>query len=124
MHNGAGRPSNATPVSRRIALKLDVEMPFEALILNRLNGVPVSRQQEWLGRLLVLGFLNECRALSELQHGADAQSLGVAERFQSSDSTSPVAVPAPFTSQDSTDLQQQAPVARVASFASLRQVMG
>jgi hypothetical protein len=124
MNNGAGRRSNASPVSRRIAMKLDVEMPFEALILNRLNGVPASRQQEWLQGLLVLGFLNECRALRELQQVADAQSLGVAERSQSSNSTPREAVPAPFTSQADTDHQQQTPVARVASFASLRQVMG
>ncbi len=60
-----------SPIGQRIALKLDVGMAFEALILNRLARVPNTRRQEWLRGLLVQGFQYECRALRKLQHGLD-----------------------------------------------------
>jgi hypothetical protein len=40
-------------------------MTFEALILQRLQRIPEKRRQEWLRRLLVQGFLGECRERRE-----------------------------------------------------------
>ena len=59
--------ATVSPISQRIALKLDLSIAFEALILNRLMRVPESRRKEWLRGLLVQGFQSECRALRKLQ---------------------------------------------------------
>ena len=49
----------------RLCLQLDPHMAFEALILQRLQGIPARRRQEWLRGLLVQGFLDECRGRRE-----------------------------------------------------------
>ena len=59
--------ATVSPISQRLALKLDPSIAFEALILNRLMRVPESRRKEWLRGLLVQGFQSECRALRKLQ---------------------------------------------------------
>ena len=59
--------ATVSPISQRIAFKLDLSIAFEALILNRLMRVPESRRKEWLRGLLVQGFQSECRALRKLQ---------------------------------------------------------
>ncbi|MEQ9561466.1 MAG: hypothetical protein RLN69_03020 [Woeseiaceae bacterium] len=56
-----------SPIGKRLALKLDTEIVFEALILNRLIRLPAARREEWLRGLLVRGFQDECRAIREVQ---------------------------------------------------------
>lgn len=58
-------------IDRRVVLKLDASMVFEALILNRLSRLPKARHHEWLRGLLVQGFKRECRSLRTLQRGLD-----------------------------------------------------
>jgi hypothetical protein len=48
---------------RRIVLQLDPRIALEAIILNRLERMPATRQQEWLRGLLVQGFRSECQTL-------------------------------------------------------------
>ena len=50
---------------QRINLLLDPRVALEAIILNRLERLPVSRRSEWLRGLLVQGFRDECRTLRE-----------------------------------------------------------
>ena len=47
----------------RITLQLDSRIALEAIILNRIERVPVRRRQEWLRGLLVQGFRAECQLL-------------------------------------------------------------
>ena len=47
----------------RVTVQLDPRMALEAIILNRLARLPVTRRQEWLRGLLVQGFRSECQAL-------------------------------------------------------------
>lgn len=51
----------------QLTLVLDLRVAFEAVLIQRLKQQPKSRQQEWLRRLLVLGFREEC---SSLQHAS------------------------------------------------------
>lgn len=53
--------------SRRLVLKLDGSMTFEALILNRFAQLPDSRREAWLRGLLIEGFKSECRTAREFQ---------------------------------------------------------
>lgn len=53
--------------SRRLVLKLDGSMTFEALILNRFAQLPDSRREVWLRGLLIEGFKAECRTAREFQ---------------------------------------------------------
>jgi len=64
----------ATPISQKIVLKLDVGLPFEALILKRLTGLPSKKHEEWLRSLVVQGFKDECRELRDLQRDEQAVS--------------------------------------------------
>ncbi len=57
----------STATRCRKSLTLDPRMPFDALIVNRLERLPDARQHEWLHGLLVQGFLYECRQLRELE---------------------------------------------------------
>ena len=68
--------ATVSPISQRIALKLDLSIAFEALILNRLMRVPESRRKEWLRGLLVQGFQSECRALRKLQRAGQRGAEG------------------------------------------------
>lgn len=49
----------------RIVLHLNTRMALEAIILNRLENIPQTRQQEWLRGLLVQGFRDECEVLRQ-----------------------------------------------------------
>lgn len=69
--------ATVSPISQRIALKLDLSIAFEALILNRLMRVPESRRKEWLRGLLVQGFQSECRALRKLQRAGQPGAEGL-----------------------------------------------
>ncbi|MDZ7770169.1 MAG: hypothetical protein U5K38_14355 [Woeseiaceae bacterium] len=62
-----------TAAKRRVSLSLDTTMPFDALIMNRLERLPQSRRHEWLRGLLVQGFQAECRLLRELEEEGAAQ---------------------------------------------------
>ncbi len=52
-----------TKPGERVALQLDTRIALEAIILNRLQRIPVNRRQEWLRGLLVQGFRQECQVL-------------------------------------------------------------
>lgn len=71
-------PSRAA--KRRMSLTLDVAMPFDALILTRLLGLPTARRQEWLRGLLILGFQTECRLLREFDGECGALKPAVQDR--------------------------------------------
>jgi hypothetical protein len=81
----------STPVSQIIGLKLDLDLPFEALILNRLQRVPKARKKEWLLSLLVQGFKCECAALRTAQYvgeaGDDAPSRKISSALDDAAST-------------------------------------
>jgi len=53
---------------------LDSRIVLEAIILNRIERIPVHRRQEWLRGLLVQGFRAECQLLrttvAERENGA------------------------------------------------------
>ena len=61
---------------QRITLALDPRVALEAIILNRLERLPVSRRAEWLRALLVQGFREECRTLREASDGSAHQPDG------------------------------------------------
>jgi hypothetical protein len=44
-------------------LTLDLRVSLESVLIQRLKQQPSSRHQEWLRRLLVLGFSEECKSL-------------------------------------------------------------
>ena len=51
----------------RTVVRLDSRIALEAILLNRYERVPQGRREEWLRRLLVQGFLSECRAAQGVQ---------------------------------------------------------
>ena len=59
----------SAPRGKRIVFQLDPRVTFEALVLNRLERIPEGRRQEWLRRLLILGFRQECQSLRTVQDG-------------------------------------------------------
>lgn len=66
-----------------VLIVLDRQVVLESLMLNRLQKIPVYRQQEWLRGLLLDGFRLACHALrmtqrsssSSIQKGNDEQSV-------------------------------------------------
>ena len=58
--------ANLSQLTGRIALRLDVAIAFEALILTRLAQIPAPRREEWLRGLLIRGFQNECLSLKAI----------------------------------------------------------
>jgi len=122
--------ATVSPISQRIALKLDLSIAFEALILNRLRRLPESRRKEWLRGLLVQGFQSECRALRKLQRagqtGADEpcnQNVATRQSLSAVDHRSPV--PRPKTSPQAEPAVMKAhDSGNTVSFAALRKVIG
>ena len=120
-----------SPIAQRIALKLDVGMAFEALILNRLARLPNTRRQEWLRRLLVQGFQCECLALRKLQRRLEPEREvpPSGQKLAAHQSLPPVRHQAPRQERmtvpqaDSTAINTQQPGGKV-SFAALRKVIG
>jgi len=53
----------ATRAQQTISLALDMRLPLESLLLNRLAKIPTQRQSDWLRTLLVSGFCLECQVL-------------------------------------------------------------
>lgn len=54
-----------TKTGQRVSMQLDTRIALEAVLLNRLERLPVSRRQEWLRGLLIQGFRSECQALRD-----------------------------------------------------------
>lgn len=46
-----------------ITIDLDMRMPLEALILHRLQRLPICRHEEWVRQLVLAGFRNECQTM-------------------------------------------------------------
>ena len=119
------------PISQRIALKLDVGMAFEALILNRLVRLPNTRRQEWLRGLLVQGFQSECGALRKLQRDGQAGANAPPQKQNGSAHRSlpMVTHQAPIPRQKTTPQAERAGTdtqksGNRVSFAALRNVIG
>ena len=119
-----------SPISQRIDLNLDVAITFEALILNRLMGIPAGRQEEWLRGLLVQGFLNECLALRDVQFAAETdcdlpgtQDLAPAHTLSAVSQQSPPARQKAGPQTALTAVKAEQPEGTV-SFAALRKVIG
>ena len=49
----------------QLQFALDFRVALEAVLIQRLRQQPKTRHQEWLRRLLVLGFREECRSLQQ-----------------------------------------------------------
>jgi len=49
----------------QLDLSLDLRVSLEAVLIQRLRQQPKTRHQEWLRRLLVLGFREECKSLQQ-----------------------------------------------------------
>jgi len=54
---------------RRIVIHLDTRVALESVLLNRQACLPAARRQEWLRRLLMQGFSDECQALGGAPNG-------------------------------------------------------
>jgi len=66
----------ATPRERHsVVIALDVRLPFEALILNRLMALPREHRQGWLRELLVNGFRHHCAGLRSVQQGENPRGF-------------------------------------------------
>ena len=65
----------------RIAIHLDTRVAVEAVLINRQACLPAARRQEWLRRLLLQGFYDECQALSGVpDSGARRPSMAFTHR--------------------------------------------
>ena len=66
---------------RRIVIHLDTRVALEAVLINRQACLPAARRQEWLRRLLLQGFYDECQALSGVpDSGARRPSMAFTHR--------------------------------------------
>ena len=66
----------------RLAIHLDTRVAVEAVLINRQACLPAARRQEWLRRLLLQGFYNECQALSGApDSGARRPSMAFTQRL-------------------------------------------
>ena len=105
-----------SPIAERIALRLDMTIAFEALILNRLVQLSASRREEWLRGLLVRGFQSECLALRQLTWEARAPA------------DEPLRAPLAIEQLPVTTIHDQATqphsAENVVSFSALKKVVG
>lgn len=92
-----------------VVIALDTRMTLEALILNRLVGLPVERRQTWLRELLVSGFRQHCAGLRAVEQGAERPTFGAVAALQRSPSLVPARLPS---------------AGQAKPFAGLRQVIG
>lgn len=121
----------ATVRHQPIVLQLARTDPFEALILNELERRPAARQEEWLRRLLVLGFQCECRALQVIEsHGYRTPDAGIATETQAprpdlaAVTDAPMSPPPPAPpSPEAPDIAESTTTER-AAFAALKKVIG
>jgi len=80
-----------------VTVDLDMRMPLEALILQRLRRLPVCRHKEWVRQLVLVGFRNECQTM-KAEHvngsftGVDGhmKSFSMPHPVQSKDDSVPV----------------------------------
>jgi hypothetical protein len=121
---------NSSLIDRRVVLKFDASMPFEALILQRLSQVTKSRHQEWLRGLLVRGFLSECDNLRTLQRSFETThdvpptaNEGVAPRPTESRNSIVIGERATAPPAE-TDVRESPSAGGNVSFAALRNVIG
>ncbi len=111
---------------QRLCLELDPRMPFEALLLQRLQRIPTGRRQAWLRGLLVQGFLDECRLRREVEDGAPGTTTRQGTAFASwLTERAPASQPPPAAKADRCDPPSAAAAdARCKPFAHLRKVIG
>jgi len=64
----------------QLNLVLDFRVALEAVLIQRLKQQPKSRQQEWLRRLLVLGFREECSSLQQASCSTTRPAASTAAR--------------------------------------------
>lgn len=57
-----------------LTICLDRRIPLEALVVNRLQRLPVLRRDEWLRNLLVLGFRVDCNSIKAQQSALTQQT--------------------------------------------------
>ena len=107
---------------RRIVIHLDTRVALESVLLNRQACLPAARRQEWLRRLLMQGFYDECQALSGApDSGARRPSMAFTHRM-----TGQAQRPLAMRDQESMVRKEQAPVNNAANkpFATLGKVIG
>jgi len=66
------------PGEYQLNFTLDLRVALEAVLIQRLRQQPKTRQQEWLRRLLVLGFRDECRSLQQTSGPTTRPTSGTA----------------------------------------------
>jgi hypothetical protein len=79
----------------RIVLQLDVRIALEAIILNRLERIPVTRRQEWLRGLLVQGFRSECQTLRGAPDDVKRSPTSAFTNWMASEAKKSVSLPGP-----------------------------
>ncbi|MEE4281305.1 MAG: hypothetical protein V2I41_05145 [Pseudomonadales bacterium] len=52
---------------QQISVSLDTRIPLEALVLQRLHGLPKDRQSDWLRQLVLTAFRSECHVIKSEQ---------------------------------------------------------
>lgn len=107
---------------RRIVIHLDTRVALEAVLLNRQECLPAARRQEWLRRLLMQGFYDECQALRGApDNGTGRPSMAFTHRM-----TCQIQRPLATRDQESIAMKEQAPVNNAAGkpFAALGKVIG
>ena len=76
----------------QLSLVLDFRVALEAVLIQRLKQQPKSRQQEWLRRLLVLGFREECSSLQQAAGTTTRTAVSPITRELTHDGTADVVV--------------------------------
>jgi hypothetical protein len=79
----------------RVVIQLDPRVALEAILLNRLERLPLSRRQEWLRGLLVQGFRAECQALRGAPDEAKSRPIRAFTKGRPGGVQKPVSHPAP-----------------------------
>ena len=114
-----GRQTGRGPSFR---VQLDVRIPLEAVLLNRAQGLPGRRRQEWLRGLLVQGFRAECGLLRQAAADEGSPMPSAFVRWLTSDTPRLPVAPSPGPK----GVHPSSPVSTTAGkpFASLGRVMG
>lgn len=99
-----------------ITVNLDMRMPLEALILHRLQRLPVCRHEEWVRQLVLAGFRNECQAMKADTVPQSLKSVG--DRMNLPSTPHPDQSSQPLSSSEVTSDNTSKP------FAHLKRVMG
>ena len=79
----------------RVVIQLDPRVALEAILMNRLERLPLSRRQEWLRGLLVQGFRVECQALRSAPDEAKSRPIRAFTKGRTDGMKKPVSHPAP-----------------------------